>query len=87
MNDQQFDKFMDLFDQRLEVALKVQTEQITEKVKEDIESRFQDIEGKIDWLIGAVDTDENERLALGFGFDRKFNDHERRIRKLELATE
>ncbi|MCL1839444.1 hypothetical protein FWF89_00350 [Candidatus Saccharibacteria bacterium] len=82
MDNQQFKQFLKHLDVILDQKFLVFEEKITNK----LERRFRDIEGKIDWIIGAIDTDEKERLALGFNFDRKFNDHEHRIKKLELAT-
>lgn len=82
MNSEQFDEFYRRFEKMLDLKFDV----LKRELIDHFEPRFQDIEGKIDWLIGAVDTDERERLALGYNFDRKHMDHEKRISKLELAA-
>ena len=78
MNDQQFKQFMQKFDSVMD--------QKFSKFKDELvgvfEPQFQDIEGKIDWVVNALDTDTAERLAIS----TKLIDHERRISKLELAT-
>ena len=83
MNDQQFKQFIEKFN----TVMEQQFATFKEEMRTEMTERFLDVEGKIDWLIGAVDTDENERLAIIVDNERNFADHERRIRKLELATE
>lgn len=85
MDDKQFDKFMKLFNQQLKIALKVQTEEVTQKVSELFETRFLSLESKVDWIIDALDTEETERLAGNVTIDRALDNHERRITKLELV--
>ncbi len=60
--------------------------EVADEVEKRLDPRFLKLEGNYDWVIGALDTDEKERLALGFNFDREHADHERRIKKLELAV-
>lgn len=70
MNDQQFNKFL----KTLNLVLEQRLSPIEEKLS-SIDSRVSKLEGNIDWIMGALDTDEEERLALGFNFDRKASTH------------
>jgi len=82
MTNEQFKDFMNkfniFFDQK---ALELKTE-----LKEDLHKEMLEMHSRMDWMMSALDTDEKERLALGFNFDRQHTDHERRITKLELAA-
>lgn len=86
MNDQDFYKFISILDKKLGAMEARLTDAVTSNVQNTLEPRFQDLESKIDWIIGAIDTDENERLALGRNFDRKLENHETRITHLELSA-
>lgn len=82
MNDRQFDQFMKKF----HVVLKQELQIFKEEMRAEIREELADNRGKIDWMMGAIDTNEKERLALGFNFDRKHKDHERRITALESTA-
>lgn len=81
MNDQQFDYFIKRFDVVLDQRLSTFEDSLMTK----LDARFTAIENNIDWMMSALDTDEKERQALGYNFDRKHNNHERRITALKLA--
>ena len=82
MNDVQFREFIKRFDSVMDQKFLVFEEKIMEKMREELT----DIRSNIDWIMGALDTDEKERNAIIFSSDRKFADHEHRIAKLELAA-
>lgn len=82
MTDQQFSEII----KKLDYIIDYKFEIFEEKIKDHISSELSEIRGIIDWLVGVADTDEKERLALGYNFDRKHANHERRIKKLELSA-
>ena len=86
MNDKQFIEFVKRFDTVMDQKFLVFKEELTETFKAEMRTELTDIRSNIDWIIDALDTDEKERLALIYSNERQFNDHERRISKLELAT-
>lgn len=78
MNNEQFEEFM----KRLDKVLDLKFADFEERITNKFEPRFQDIEGKLDWIIGTINEVQNEHLALCFTSEN----HEKRIAKLELAV-
>ena len=101
MNDKQFKDFSENFNknfaamktdlaielsEKIDAAMDQKFLVFEEKIMGRVREELTDIRSNIDWIIDALDTDEKERLALIYSNERQFNDHERRISKLELAT-
>ncbi len=81
--DKQLQLFLKAFD-LIKADLVVE---VSNRVCDELEPRFLKLEGNLDWIVGSLDADEKERLALGFNFDRKHIQLERRVSKLELAAD
>ena len=56
------------------------------RVREIVREEFDDVYCKIDKIVGALKDERDERVAQGAGVERRIDEVEVRVEKLELAT-
>jgi hypothetical protein len=82
MNDQQFKQFMHGLDSILDQKFSIFREEMRSEMREELA----DIRSNIDWLVGEVSDIKSELVVINSATERDFDDHEKRISKLELAA-
>ncbi|MDR0397771.1 MAG: hypothetical protein LBH36_01125 [Candidatus Nomurabacteria bacterium] len=82
MDDKQYLRLVKYLDKKFDE----QHKKVLIDVKEAMSERFKDVDDKLDWIADQLDADEKERLAPSAGLERKVDNHERRITKLEKAA-
>lgn len=79
MTDKEFKDFISKF----EAYLQFREENLVSK--DEFREAYSELNIKLDHILDIIDTEESERLAGNTTTDRTLDNHERRIRKLELA--